>query len=210
MGEHSPPGLDSVHRRAIGNLVYHGGGKGNLLSTMLSNVRTRTGPQHWFDLLTGTETCLLLENMLPATIAHQPRVAGSLASVVNSQNSLRRHGANQNSIDRTRRQYYSSILQIKTIPYRDIGTSLLNGSLTITVSSTGNKSDSCSGQYTFYNHRELYSHTFHHREGTRYRTELMALLEAVYILIKVEQEISPCRNTQIVPPHAVTIAVQQK
>ncbi len=92
---------------------------------VLSNVHTRSGPQYWFDMKTGMPSRLIPMELFPATIIHQPRLMGSLASVVHSRKSLQNQPPRSQTSSTENNFLYDDLLQEDSIPYLAIAQSLL-------------------------------------------------------------------------------------
>jgi hypothetical protein len=195
-----------------GNIYVINGETVKYYQPLISNVQTRSGIQCWFDTTAGVATHLLPEGMVPATIDHS-RTAGSLASAVFSPNPLPGENSNlRQTMDSQQAKLYNALLQIEPIPYQEIGKSLLQGSLTISVSSSGWKeSETYSGSWSFHNHSTIYSGLNTAICKAKYRVELYALWEAIHVLLTTERELlASCgKNKNFLTPE-VTIAVSQK
>jgi hypothetical protein len=195
-----------------GNIYVISGETVKRYQPLISNVRTRSGIQCWFDTTAGVATHLLPEGMVPATIDHS-RTAGSLASAVFRLNPLPVENSNlRQTMDSQQAKLYNAILQSEPIPYQEIGKSLLQGSLTISVSSSGRKeSETYSGSWSFHNHTTIYSRLNTVLCKVKYRAELYALWEAIHVLLTTERELlASCgKNKNFLAPE-VTIALSQK
>jgi len=194
-----------------GNIYVINGETVKRYQPLISNVRTRSGIQCWFDTTAGVATHLLPEGMVPATIDHS-RTAGSLASAVFRLNPLPVENSNlRQTMDSQQAKLYNAILQSEPIPYQEIGKSLLQGSLTISVSSSGRKeSETYSGSWSFHNHITIYSRLNAVICKAKYRAELYALWEAIHVLLTTERELLASCGKKIFPAPEVTIAVSQK
>lgn len=185
------PILDRVHGRAIWISLCNKWKHHHSLSASDIKARTRSGPQYWFDTAAGAKTHLLPEGMVPATINYHTRTSGSLASAVFSQNSLPSHSIHtKHSMEEQWTRRYEALLRDEPIPYQEISRSLVNGSLAISVSSSGKKgSDTIYGTWNFHNNNHIYTRSHPLTGGTKYRAELHALWEAIHVLFATEREL---------------------
>ena len=148
---------------------------------------TRSGPQYWFDVETGIPSRLIPTELLPATIIRQPRLMGSLASVVHSQNSLQNQPPRSQTSNVEKKNLYDALLQEDSIPYLELAWSQTSGKLTISVSTSGKKmAKAIHGRISFPANREIYSMTHSHRDSSKYQAKLFSLLIAVQILVKLK------------------------
>jgi len=173
---------------------------------LLLNTRTRAGPQCWIDTLTGQETLLIPEDLVPATF-HQSQITGSLASVVYSSSPL--PGPAPVLGQSSRNTFFKDEIEGLQLPLEEICKAAMSGKLVVSISTTGWKTSSdITGQWAFHSHMDICSGQRPYPQDSKYRAELYSLHTAIHILLRactIKQESLPLPN-----PHPITISVSQK
>jgi hypothetical protein len=193
-----------------GSLYEVDGVQATRFRPVLHKVQTRSGPQYWIDTTSGENPNLIPQHLVPTMIIHQPRLTGSLASVVHSQNSFPA-SHDPSLFDQTgHHQIYEALLHDDDIPYEELERGPVRGLLSISVSTSGRKStNDIMGHLSFYNSRSIYTDTHRQADITKYKAEPHSLYKALLILPRVTDNVHQASISKC-PILEVTIIVSQK